>query len=943
MGITEDPQFKKAVFLVESEDHKLFLDEQTAKDLRSGIETVIKFTNGKFLDYHEGRRRIHGQFLESCVAGLSDKEETALVWQFDKSTNKLWSSKFPNREGKEFRLNVYREYFEAGTLMYIIHWYKYHPHGEKGSAKENIAEVFVINDDNSISPRDHKSPVFLGERGDLEDADFVHQLGGYDAMRNDEDGGHDTLGGGAIARCLANRIAAIDLVPPFVLGIFGDWGAGKSYFVNLMKQRLIRIQKEKVPKHLLSAQYVGHIYYVHFNAWTYSKQSLWSSLMFKIFNDLNDQLELERLVNVSKEGGISTIELNDCLSRNEMKYVQELLKVDDETRRNIDIDKLKETLNKGTFSEKLSQIFATSANEDKENVKKLIDENKRLELKLKVKAMKEQGSDFKSIIGNIILDMFQSEAALEKMLEDDGEDYCDTMTKEEQEIFLKTQKILEDNSLQEIFDDHFGFVEKFWVYFNYFRQDRLLHIVYLLILVPIFSLVCYLIWKEFGDDLVGVISVLISGTVSVVVAAYRIFQKVRIFIQEKSAIISDEIKIAREAAQHLDIEQAPLRRKGGKEEQDGKKEREEIRRNQAKINAINNRLKVLEGDSIHDIVKGRMASDHYENLLGILHKAHNDLETLSQAMLSKAKDIDVFPRGEPRVVIFFDDMDRCEQEKVVELLEAMQLLVKNKLFVAVVAMDPRYVCKSLEKKYKGVLSSRNPPTGMEFLEKIIQVPYRLPPIIHQRAMRHYVALQITIGGEVLVSDDMQGWRDENYGELQVAESSDRGSSAFWGGAQKFFTPAEGNALEDACVRFRLSPRAAKRIVNVLKLILEIHYSKYKERMKETLLQQSLLLLVMAASNETKFGIQKVFTMMETFRIPQGFESPNKRTLMHVVKANCENLDDFSGIDDLKEHRFKMDDKGDSWKKISDKFLLARSFSFVHYNQESCDEEADLPP
>jgi hypothetical protein len=108
-------------------------------------------------------------------------------------------------------------------------------------------------------------------------------------------------------------------------------------------------------------------------------------------------------------------------------------------------------------------------------------------------------------------------------------------------------------------------------------------------------------------------------------------------------------------------------------------------------------------------------------------------------------------------------------------------------------------------------------------------------------------------------------------------------------------------------------------------------------MDKTLLQQSLLLLVMAASNEAKNGIQKVFMMMENSRMPQGFE-PGERTLMHVVKAQCENIDDFSGVDTLKEHRFETGEKGDFWKEIADKFLLARSFGFVHYNQESHNDE-----
>jgi len=48
----------------------------------------------------------------------------------------------------------------------------------------------------------------------------------------------------------------------------------------------------------------------------------------------------------------------------------------------------------------------------------------------------------------------------------------------------------------------------------------------------------------------------------------------------------------------------------------------------------------------------------------------------------------LFPRGLPRVVLFIDDLDRCPPARVVEVLEATQLLVKTRLFVVVMAMVP---------------------------------------------------------------------------------------------------------------------------------------------------------------------------------------------------------------------------------------------------------------
>jgi len=55
--------------------------------------------------------------------------------------------------------------------------------------------------------------------------------------------------------------------------------------------------------------------------------------------------------------------------------------------------------------------------------------------------------------------------------------------------------------------------------------------------------------------------------------------------------------------------------------------------------------------------------------------------------------------------------------------------------------------------------------------------------------------------------------------------------------------------------------------------------------------------------------------------------------MHLVKENCKNVDDFAVINDLKIYSFEEGSEM-SWKDISDRFLLARSFSFVRHYPES---------
>ncbi|MBD2469577.1 P-loop NTPase fold protein [Nostoc sp. FACHB-145] len=163
-----------------------------------------------------------------------------------------------------------------------------------------------------------------------------------------------------------------------------------------------------------------------------------------------------------------------------------------------------------------------------------------------------------------------------------------------------------------------------------------------------------------------------------------------------------------------------------------------------------------------------------------------------------------FPRGPARVIVYIDDLDRCPPNIVVEVLEAVQLLVKNRLFIAVLAIDERYINRALAKQYQGVLSRQGRPSPADYLEKIIQIPYRVTPITDS-ALRQYLKAQ------VVVQD-----------------------SATSGNKFNEFSPEEFNILVQCCQEVDLSPRSLKRLTNVYKLFkvlnrIQGHKSTAKEQ------------------------------------------------------------------------------------------------------------------
>ena len=98
---------------------------------------------------------------------------------------------------------------------------------------------------------------------------------------------------------------------------------------------------------------------------------------------------------------------------------------------------------------------------------------------------------------------------------------------------------------------------------------------------------------------------------------------------------------------------------------------------------------------------------------------------------------DPLPRID-RIVVYIDDLDRCPPDRVVQVLEAVQLLLAVPLFVVVVAVDPHWLLRSLTVHYRELFEAASPAgasqegiwgsTPMQYLEKIFQIPFTLPPV-----------------------------------------------------------------------------------------------------------------------------------------------------------------------------------------------------------------------
>ena len=76
------------------------------------------------------------------------------------------------------------------------------------------------------------------------------------------------------------------------------------------------------------------------------------------------------------------------------------------------------------------------------------------------------------------------------------------------------------------------------------------------------------------------------------------------------------------------------------------------------------KLPELQYDSLAEFLGDRLEPENYSDMLGMINQVQQDLQDLSDKLLppkeQRTEQIkELFPRGEPRVILYIDDLDRC--------------------------------------------------------------------------------------------------------------------------------------------------------------------------------------------------------------------------------------------------------------------------------------------
>jgi WD40 repeat protein len=150
-------------------------------------------------------------------------------------------------------------------------------------------------------------------------------------------------------------------------------------------------------------------------------------------------------------------------------------------------------------------------------------------------------------------------------------------------------------------------------------------------------------------------------------------------------------------------------------------------------------------------VQDRGDSAVYRDGRGLIGSVHDDLLLLRENLRAARREWTGGDEGEEppeRIVLYIDDLDRCPPDQVVQMLEAVHLMLTLDLFVVVVAVDARWMIRSLEYHYRAFFGTdraavaaaaipaapdENLIAPYDYLDKIFQIPYTLVPPTGARA------------------------------------------------------------------------------------------------------------------------------------------------------------------------------------------------------------------
>lgn len=155
---------------------------------------------------------------------------------------------------------------------------------------------------------------------------------------------------------------------------------------------------------------------------------------------------------------------------------------------------------------------------------------------------------------------------------------------------------------------------------------------------------------------------------------------------------------------------------------------------------------IEEGAQLFEREKTRIYRDQVQSL----EQFYNGFKRLVENRITKL---------DRRLVVFIDDLDRCLPEQAISVLEALKVFLDVPGCIFVLGVDREIIERGIRVRYKefalaGEIGTRLfPVAGRDYLEKIVQVPFELPPL-EPETIQQFLTAQLRTDEELFRSEQV---------------------------------------------------------------------------------------------------------------------------------------------------------------------------------------------
>jgi hypothetical protein len=581
------------------------------------------------------------------------------------------------------------------------------------------------------------------------------------------DGEQDLIGIGREADAFAYLIASRELRPPLAVGLFGDWGSGKSFLMRSIQRRIAKLGELVTPERQADAPVWRTVSQIEFNAWEYVQGNLWAGLLERIFRELGSMPQETSLVRARR----APIEADQASTREQVKKLGG------------SVQKLQRQVETQEQAVKQAeQAVATAADAlSRRNV---------------------EDETAKKVARDALTRLWGTAPA------GDQADLIAALETSRTQL-LRGRAVLTP----------------------YARNPRNLLLLTLgVALVPAMALVLAALQAPPVVSLLGGLATLVpvlggalrSGTAWV-------HDRLTEIETAEAAIRAVAAKPLREAEQKAARTRADLESARRALQEETERWREVV----ASDDALSRQLAELTPERVLIDFADERSLD-YRRRLGLLATVRKDLRTLEEEIqnnndrrLAVADGAPVDDKTPSRVVLYIDDLDRCPPSKVVEVLEAVHLLLAFRMFVVVVAVDTRWLSSALIQQLSALREGgdHRHPTAQDYLEKIFQVPFWVQPLsdgAQVQLVRGLVAPSVRhrlAGGADGTDPSRPHFAVGNVAEVLEHQLARRGAELRLESGPLALSTDDLELLEKLAPLLGDTPRRVKRFVNMCQLLL----------------------------------------------------------------------------------------------------------------------------